>query len=130
MKNTIIRVSTNTAPLPLGPYSQAIIFKNYLLTSGQIPIDPKLGTIPKDITEQTILTLNNLKSIIKSSGFNVQNIIKTTVFLINLNDLIKVNQSYEKFFLQHQSQFPARSCIEVSRLPKDVKIEIEAIAIR
>ncbi|HXK00631.1 MAG TPA: Rid family detoxifying hydrolase [Buchnera sp. (in: enterobacteria)] len=125
-----IPIYTEKAPKPIGPYSQAIKIGKWLVLSGQIPINIKSEKIVDDIAEQTIITLNNIKSIIESSGLKINNIIKTTIFLTDINQLNIVNTIYEKFFLKNKNViFPARSCIQVSALPKNVKIEIEALAI-
>ncbi|CAL4323305.1 2-iminobutanoate/2-iminopropanoate deaminase [Buchnera aphidicola (Eriosoma lanigerum)] len=122
-------IYTKNAPEPIGPYSQAIQINNYLITSGQIPIDAQSNQIPEDIIKQTYLTLSNIKSILLSSNFEVKNIIKTTIYIVNMEDIDKINTVYKKFFLENNTTyFPARSCIEVQSLPKKVKIEIEAIA--
>ena len=123
-------ITTKNAPKAIGPYVQGVDCGNMIMTSGQIPIDPKTGLIADDIFSQTHQSLENVKSIVEAVGLKVCNIVKTTVFLKNLNDFVIVNASYEEFFTAHNSSFPARSCIEVARLPKDVKNEIEAIAIR
>ncbi|QCO70927.1 Rid family detoxifying hydrolase [Buchnera aphidicola] len=121
-------INTKNSPKPIGPYSQAIQIDNFIILSGQIPIDVVSNHIPENIAEQTYLVLKNIKSILVHSGFEVQNIIKTTVFTTNLKKIDIINEVYKKFFIDHKSKFPARSCIEVQALPKNVKIEIEAIA--
>ncbi|WP_284443054.1 Rid family detoxifying hydrolase [Buchnera aphidicola] len=121
-------INTKNAPKPIGPYSQAIQIDNFIVLSGQIPIDVVSNHIPENIAEQTYLVLKNIKSILVHAGFEVQNIIKTTVFTTNLKKIDIINEVYKKFFIDHKSKFPARSCIEVQALPKNVKIEIEAIA--
>ncbi|MXP51107.1 Rid family detoxifying hydrolase [Pantoea sp. SoEX] len=123
-------INTKQAPCPIGPYVQGVDLGNIIITSGQIPINPINGTIDNEICKQTRQTLENIKAIIKAAQLDVKNIVKTTIFLINLNDIELINSTYELFFIENQSNFPARSCIEVSKLPKNVKIEIEAIAIR
>lgn len=130
MKKIKKKIFTNKSPLPIGPYNQAFKIDNYVFISGQIPIDSKTGTIPKGIQDQTILVLTNIHLILEAAELKIKNIIKTTVFLTNLNEMKEMNNVYKNFFIKHESEFPARSCIEVSRLPKDVKIEIEAIAIK
>ena len=123
-------INTDHAPAAIGPYVQAVDLGQLVLTSGQIPVDPKTGEVPADIAAQTRQSLNNVKAIIEQAGLSVKNIVKTTVFVKDLNDFATVNATYEQFFTEHQSPFPARSCVEVARLPKDVGIEIEAIALR
>ncbi len=127
MPQTII---TDSAPAAIGPYVQGVDLGSIIITSGQIPVDPKTGNIDDDISVQTHQALTNVKAIVEAAGLKVTNIVKTTVFVKDLNDFNTINTVYEKFFNEHDASFPARSCIEVARLPKDVKIEIEAIAAR
>ena len=102
-----------------------------MLTSGQIPVNPVTGEVPKDIVAQARQSLENVKAIIEQAGLTVADIVKTTVFVKDLNDFAAVNGEYERFFKEnHHPSFPARSCVEVARLPKDVGLEIEAIAVR
>ncbi|MBD2814876.1 2-iminobutanoate/2-iminopropanoate deaminase [Xenorhabdus sp. Flor] len=123
-------IHTDNAPAAIGPYVQGVDLGSMVITSGQIPVDPKTGDVSEDITAQTRQSLENVKAIIEQSGLKVANIVKTTVFVKDLNDFATVNAAYEAFFTEHNAPFPARSCVEVARLPKDVKIEIEAIAFR
>jgi 2-iminobutanoate/2-iminopropanoate deaminase len=123
-------ISTKAAPGAIGPYVQGITLGNMIYTSGQIPLDPVSGEIPKTIEAQTLRSLQNVKAIVEAAGGEVRNIIKTTVFVSDLNDFVALNQVYNDFFSEHDAMYPARSCVEVARLPKDVKIEIEAIAVR
>ena len=123
-------ISTENAPAAIGPYVQAVDLGNMLFTSGQIPVDPNTGLVADDIAAQARQSLENLRAIVEAAGLSVANIIKTTVFVKDLNDFATVNATYEAFFTQHNAPFPARSCVEVARLPKDVQIEIEAIAVR
>lgn len=124
-------IHTENAPAAIGPYVQAVDLGNLVLTSGQIPVNPKTGEIPTDITAQARQSLENVKAIIEQSGLTVGDIVKTTVFVKDLNDFATVNAEYEKFFRENNHPaFPARSCVEVARLPKDVGLEIEAIAVR
>ncbi|KLN95420.1 2-iminobutanoate/2-iminopropanoate deaminase [Moellerella wisconsensis] len=123
-------ISTENAPAAIGPYVQGVDLGSMVITSGQIPVDPKTGDVPEDIAAQTRQSLANVKAILIKAGLDVGNIVKTTVFVKDLNDFAVVNATYEEFFKQHDAAYPARSCVEVARLPKDVKIEIEAIAIR
>ncbi|AAM67912.1 Rid family detoxifying hydrolase [Buchnera aphidicola] len=123
-------VNTENAPKPIGPYSQAIKNENFLIISGQIPIDVKSGKIPNNISEQTYIVLKNIKSIIIASKYTIQDIIKITVFTTNLEKIHIINEIYEKFFIDNKSSFPTRSCIEVQKLPKNVKIEMEAMAFK
>jgi 2-iminobutanoate/2-iminopropanoate deaminase len=120
------RILTNNAPAAIGPYSQAIVSGNLIYTSGQIAIDPKTGGISaQDIENQTRQVLENVKSILKAAGSSMSKVIKTTVFIRNMGDFQKINSIYADYFTE---PYPARSCVEVSKLPKDVFIEIEAIA--
>ena len=119
-------ISTPKAPAAIGPYSQAIEFNNMIFTSGVIPIDPATNTLVEgDITVQAKQAIGNLAALLKEAGSSTDNVIKTTVFIKDMNDFAKVNEIYAQYFTK---DFPARSCVEVARLPKDVLIEIEAIA--
>jgi len=118
-------ISTKNAPSAIGPYSQAVKFNNLLFTSGMIPIDPKTGNLlVGDIVEQTNLVLKNLKALIEDAGSSMENVLKTTCYIKDMNDFSKMNEIYSKYFT---SNFPARSCVEVARLPKDVLIEMDCI---
>ncbi len=122
---------TESAPAAIGPYVQGVDLGKMVMTSGQIPVDPVTGDISGDIAEQTLQSLNNVKAVVESSGLSVADIVKMTVFVKDLNDFATVNQVYGQFFDDHEVEhYPARSCVEVARLPKDVGIEIEAIAVR
>lgn len=125
-------ISTKAAPGAIGPYVQGVtlgsVTGNMIYTSGQIPLDPVSGEIPESVEAQTLRSLQNVQAIVEAAGGQVRNIIKTTVFVSDLNDFAAVNQVYNDFFTRHDAMYPARSCVEVARLPKDVKIEIEAIA--
>lgn len=125
-----IIVNTENAPKPIGPYSQAIKNNDFLITSGQIPIDVKSGNIPENIAEQTYIVLKNIKEIILASEYTIGDIVKITIFTTNLKKIHIINEIYEKFFIKNKSSFPARSCVEVQKLPKNVKIEMEAIAFK
>ena len=120
-------ISTDKAPAAIGPYSQAIEVNGMIYTSGVIAINPATGNIPSDITGQATQAFTNLKNLLESAGSNLDNVVKTTVFIKDMDDFGKFNEEYSKFFT---SEYPARSCVEVARLPKDVLIEIEAIAIK
>ena len=122
---------TDSAPAAIGPYAQGVDLGNMVLTSGQIPVNPANGEVSASIAEQALQSLNNVKAVVQASGLSVSNIVKMTVFVKDLNDFGTVNEVYGKFFDDHNvANYPARSCVEVARLPKDVGIEIEAIAIR
>ena len=119
-------ISTKKAPAAIGPYSQAVLVNGMLFTSGVIPIDPETNTLVEgDVTVQARQAIGNLKNLIEASGSSMDKVVKTTVFIKDMNDFGKINDIYKDFFT---SDFPARSCVEVARLPKDVLIEIEAIA--
>ncbi|KHE91377.1 MAG: RidA family protein [Candidatus Scalindua rubra] len=119
-------ISTDKAPQAIGPYSQAVQFGNLLFISGQIPLEPKYGEIVKgNIKEQTKQILENLNGILIAGGSSLDNVLRTTIFLINLEDYADVNEMYANFF---EKSMPARSTVQVSRLPMDVQIEIDAIA--
>lgn len=119
-------ISTPKAPAAIGPYSQAVLVNGMLFTSGVIPIDPETNTLVEgDVTVQARQAIGNLKNLIETSGSSMDKVVKTTVFIKDMNDFGKINDIYKDFFT---SDFPARSCVEVARLPKDVLIEIEAIA--
>lgn len=124
-------IHTEKAPAAIGPYVQAVDLGNLVFTSGQIPVNPETGEIPTEITQQARQALENIKAIIVQAGLNVADIVKTTVFVKDLKNFATVNTEYEAFFRENgHPSFPARSCVEVARLPKDVGLEIEAIAIR
>lgn len=119
-------ISTPKAPAAIGPYSQAVLVNGMLFTSGVIPIDPETNTLVEgDVTVQARQAIGNLKNLIEAAGSSMDKVVKTTVFIKDMNDFGKINDIYKDFFT---SDFPARSCVEVARLPKDVLIEIEAIA--
>ncbi len=119
------KIETNNAPKAVGPYSQAISSNGLLFISGQIPIDPKNNNVVlEDISVQANLVFKNIGEILKAEGLNYNNVVKTTVFIKDLNDFGLVNEIYAKYFISN----PARSCVEVSKLPKGVSIEVEAIA--
>ena len=121
-------VHTDSAPKPIGPYSQAIVASgSFVFTAGQIPLDPVTGAIDgADIAAQTRRTLANVGEILKKAGSSRDRVVKTTVFLKDMNEFAGMNSVYAEFFGKHA---PARSTVEVARLPKDVRVEIEAIAI-
>ncbi|HIF9457639.1 TPA: RidA family protein [Photobacterium damselae] len=121
---------TDNAPAAIGPYVQGVDLDNMVLTSGQIPVNPATGEVPEAIAEQARQSLDNVKAVVEASGLQVSDIVKMTVFVKDLNDFAAVNEVYGNFFDEHNAPYPARSCVEVARLPKDVKIEIEAIAVR
>ncbi|MFM9278279.1 RidA family protein [Paenibacillus jiagnxiensis] len=120
-------VSTEKAPGAIGPYSQAMQAGGFIFTSGQLGLDPATGEFGKDVEEQARLSLSNVKAILEEAGSSMGQIVKTTVFLKDMNDFARVNEVYSSFFEQ---PYPARSAVEVARLPKDALVEIEAIALK
>lgn len=120
-------VSTKAAPAAIGPYAQANIFANLVFTSGQVPLDPATGAvIGTTVEEQTEQVMKNVKAVLEAAGSSLDHVLKTTVFIQNMNDFAAVNQVYAKFFTE--GAYPSRSAVEVARLPKDVLVEIETIA--
>ncbi len=117
-------VRTENAPAPIGPYSQAIVHAGMLYTAGQIGLDPS-GVMPGDVKEQAELVMRNLHAVLDAGGASLSSIVKTTIFLTDLNDFTAVNEVYATFF---DEIAPARSTVEVSALPKGAKVEIEAVA--
>ncbi len=127
MNKTLEVIHTDKAPKALGPYSQAIKANGFVFVSGQIPIVPASGELLKGtITEQTTLVLTNLGEILKQAGTSLTNVVKTTVFLKDMNDFDEMNKTYAEFFSNIK---PARATVQVARLPKDVAIEIECVAV-
>ena len=121
-------ISTPKAPAAIGPYSQAIAVGDMIFTSGMIPIIPETGELETgDIKAQARQAIKNLITLLEESGSNAASVIKTTVFIKNMEDFASINEVYAEFFTDN---YPARSCVEVARLPKDVLIEIEAVAIK
>lgn len=120
-------ISTDKAPAAIGPYSQAIEVNGMVYTSGVIPVNPATGEIPEGIDAQADQAIGNLCALLKEAGTSADNVIKTTVFIKEMDDFAKVNAVYAEYF---EKDCPARSCVEVARLPKDVLIEIEAIAVK
>ena len=124
MKKRIIQ--TNQAPAAIGPYSQAICIGDFLYTSGQIALDPESGQfLSGEIEEETEQTIKNISAILQAEGLNLENVIKTTVYLSDLKNFERMNQVYEKYFSENK---PARACVQVAALPKGAKVEIDAIA--
>ena len=122
-------ILTKKAPLPIGPYNQAIQFDNLLFISGQIPLNPKNGKlISSGIKEETNKVMINIQYILEEAKMNFNNVVKTTIFLKNMNDFVEMNTEYAKFFENYIP--PARETVQVSQLPKNVNIEISCIAIK
>ncbi len=119
-------VNTDRAPAAIGPYSQAIEVNGLVITSGQLPLNPATGAFPEGIAEQTRQSLTNVKAILEQAGLTMDNVVKTTVFLSDMNNFGAMNEVYATFF--SEGNYPARSAVEVARLPKDALVEIEAIA--
>lgn len=119
-------VLTDKAPLPLGPYSQAVVAGGFIFTAGQVPIDPASGKLVEgDVQAQTRQSLENLKAVLKAGGADLENVVKVTVFLKDMNDFARVNEVYAKYF---SAVKPARSAVQVAKLPLDAMVEIEAVA--
>lgn len=130
MSTSKTAISTTEAPAAIGPYSQAIRVANMLFASGQIPIDPATGDlVPGGITEQTTQVMENIKAVLAAAGTEVLHIVKTTVFLKNMSDFAAMNAVYARHLAPEGAVPPARSTIEVARLPKDSLVEVEVIAI-
>ncbi len=119
-------VSTNNAPAAIGPYAQGIIINNMFYSSGQIPLTAAGELVDGDIKEQTNQVFENLKAVLEAAGTSLSQVVKTTVFMKDMNDFAEMNEVYASHFGEHK---PARSAVEVARLPKDVKVEIEVIAL-
>ena len=120
-------IATEKAPAAIGPYSQAIDCGTFLITSGQVPIDPATGElVPGGVTEQARQSLRNIKAILAQAGLTMDHVVKTTVFLKNMSDFAAMNAVYAEFFTE--GQYPARSAVEVAALPKGALVEIELVA--
>ncbi|WP_281646096.1 RidA family protein [Parendozoicomonas sp. Alg238-R29] len=118
-------IETSDAPAAIGPYSQAMQFNGMIITSGQLPINPETGEMPEDTKAQARQSLENVKAILEAAGSSMSKVRKTMVFVKDMSDLTDINEVYKQYFTL---PFPARSCVEVARLPKDAKVEIEVIA--
>jgi 2-iminobutanoate/2-iminopropanoate deaminase len=124
MKETI---TTDKAPGAIGPYSQAIKTGNLVFCSGQIPIDPATGEfVSDDVAEQTDQVLKNLRSVLEAAGSSLDNVVKTTVFVADMNDFAAMNEVYGRYFNGNK---PARATVQAARLPKDARVEIECVAL-
>lgn len=120
-------INTNNAPEAIGPYSQGVIVGDFVYTSGQIPLNPATGELVTDIKLATKQSMENIKAILEEAGTSLNNVVKTSVFLKDLNDFEAVNEVYGTYFIENK---PARSCVQVAKLPKDAVIEIEVIAVK
>ena len=120
-------IATDKAPAAIGPYSQAIEVNGMVYTSGIIPVDPATGNIPEGSVAQAEQAFTNLKNLLEAAGTDIRQVVKTTVFIKEMNDFGAINEVYAKYFTE---PYPSRSCVEVARLPKDVMLEIEAIALQ
>lgn len=119
------QIKTDKAPAAIGPYSQAIISGNTVYCSGQIPINPETGEIPDGVANQAHQVFKNIKNLLEAAGTSIDKVIKTSVFIKDMNDFAEINAIYAEYFTE---PYPARSCVEVARLPKDVLLETEVIA--
>ena len=119
-------ITTNEAPKVIGPYSQAVVFGKFIFCSGQIGVNPKTGNVDPKIEEQVKQTLNNLQAVVIASGSDFNHVLKTTIYLANMSDYTKVNEIYAQYFTKNK---PARATVAVASLPREVLIEIDAIAI-
>ncbi|MEO8071832.1 MAG: RidA family protein [Acidobacteriota bacterium] len=120
-------ITTENAPGAIGPYSQAVKTENMVFCSGQIPIDPQTGEfVSDDVAEQTHQVLKNLSAVLEAAGTDLNNVVKTTVFLADMNDFSAMNEVYAEFFNKNK---PARATVQAARLPKDARVEIECIAL-
>ena len=120
------QISTEKAPAAIGPYAQAVENNGLVITSGQLPIDPATGAFPEGIQAQTRQSLTNVKAILTEAGTDMDHVLKTTVFLSDMNNFAAMNEVYATFFTE--GSYPSRSAVEVARLPKDALVEIEVIA--
>lgn len=118
-------ISTEKAPAAVGPYSQAVVDGDVVYASGQIPVDPATGEMKSDVPEAARQSLTNLKNLLEAAGSDLENVIKVMIFITDMSKFAELNEVYAEFFSNHR---PARSCVEVSALPKGAVLEIEAIA--
>ena len=119
-------IQTDAAPAPIGPYNQAVMAGSFLFVSGQIALDPATGKMVQDqIGDETRMVMQNLKAVLEKAGMDFSHVVKTTIFLKDMNDFASVNEVYGTFF---KDQFPARETVQVSRLPKDANVEISVVA--
>ena len=121
-----LEINTDQAPAAVGPYSHAVRVGNFIFTSGQIPLTKEGELVTGSMREQATQVLENLKAVLEASGSGLDQVVKTTVFISDMNEFAELNSIYEEYFAPNK---PARSCVEVARLPKDVKVEMECIAL-
>lgn len=121
------QINTTNAPAAIGPYSQALDLGNLVFVSGQLPVNPATGEMPATVEEQANQSLTNLKNILAEAGLTMADVVKTVIFLADINDFAAVNAVYAQYFAQ---PYPARSCVQVAAIPKAAKVEIECIAKR
>ena len=122
-----IEIKTNNAPAAIGPYSQAIEANGFVFASGQIPVNPATGEIPEGVEAQAEQVMINMKNLLEAAGTSMENVVKTSVFIQNMDDFATINAIYAKYFV---NECPARACVEVAKLPKGVLLEMEAIAVK
>ena len=122
-----IEIKTNNAPAAIGPYSQAIEANGFVFASGQIPVNPATGEVPEGVEAQAEQVMQNMTNLLAAAGTSMENVVKTCVFIQNMDDFAAINAIYAKYF---PMPCPARSCVEVAKLPKGVLLEMEAIAIK
>ncbi|MFD1706527.1 RidA family protein [Siminovitchia sediminis] len=120
------KVETNQAPAAIGPYSQGIIVNNLFYSSGQIPLTPEGELVGNSVEEQAHQVFKNVQNVVEAAGASLDTVVKTTLFIKNMDDFGTINEIYAQYFSEHK---PARSCVEVARLPKDVLLEMEVIAL-
>jgi 2-iminobutanoate/2-iminopropanoate deaminase len=121
---SIKAINSSKAPAAIGPYSHSVLAGNLLFVSGQLPIDPANGEMPQDVQQQTKQSLENCKAILEEAGATLNDVVKATIFIKDMNQFGKINEVYSEYFNEHK---PARACVEVARLPKDALVEIEMI---
>lgn len=128
---TLQTIESKSAPKAIGPYSQGVMSDTFIFTSGQLPISPSTGLLVSGLERQTSQSLANIKAVLEQAESAITNIVKVTVYLDDIQDFPIVNEIYHDFFVHHKVEhFPARTCFEVSKLPMNAKIEIEAIAVK
>jgi len=121
-------IKTPHAPMPIGPYNQAIIFGNTLYVSGQIPMNPKTGKLVEGISEATEQVMQNLKAVLTEAGYSFEDVVKSSIFIKDMNDFAKINAVYGSYF--QEATAPARETVQVAKLPLDVEVEISVIAVK